>query len=97
MKLPDLRQLPATAKAQAWGLAVGFALALLATDRMGLSVPAFFLGFAGTWAVWETLFGLKLGARMTNTTRWIALCIALGLMLPWGGFLFAYALSALRG
>jgi hypothetical protein len=97
VKIPDLRQLPATAKAQAWGLLVSFALALSASDHLGLSLPAYFLGFLGTWVAWEMLFGLKLGARLGNDTRSIALCILLGLIIPWGGFVFAYALYALRG
>lgn len=97
MKIPDLRKLPATAKAQAWGLAVSFALALLATDKLGYSIAAFFLGFLLTWVGWEMVYGLKLAARLGADMRSIVICIALGLAIPWGGFLFAYALNELRG
>jgi hypothetical protein len=97
MKLPDLRQLPATAKAQAWGLLVSFALALWASDRMGLSLAAFFLGFLGTWVAWEMFYGLKLAARLGQDMRAVVISLLLGLAIPWGGFAFAYALYALRG
>lgn len=96
MKLPDLRQLPATAKAQAWGLAVSFALALWLTDRLQLSLAAYFLGFLLTWMVWELTVGLKLAARLGQDQRAVIVSLALGLAIPWGGFLLAYALNALR-
>lgn len=97
VKLPDLRQLPATAKAQAWGLAASFALALWVSDKMGLSLSAYFLGFLGTWVAWEMLFGLTLSARLGQGMRAVVISLLLGLVIPWGGFAFAYALYALRG
>jgi len=97
MRLPDLRQLPATAKAQAWGLLVSFALALWVSDKMGLSLPAYFLGFLGAWVAWEMLFGLKLSARLGQDVRAVVISLLLGLVIPWCGFGFAYALYALRG
>lgn len=96
MKIPDLRKLPAAAKAQAWGLAVSFALGLLATERLDYSLAAFVLGFLLTWVIWELTYGLKLGAKLGNDTRSISIALALGLLIPWGGFFFAYVLNAMR-
>lgn len=96
MRIPDLRKLPVTAKAQAWGLAVSFALGLWASDRAGYSIGAFVLGFLLTWVGWELIYGLKLAAKLGDDARSIAVSIALGLAIPWGGFAFAYALNALR-
>lgn len=64
---------------------------------MGLSLAAFFLGFLGTWVAWEMLYGLRLAASLGQDMRAVAISVALGLAIPWGGFLFAYALYALRG
>lgn len=96
MNLPDLRKLPATAKAQFWGLALSFALGLHFTNQAGYSIGAFVLGFLLAWAAWEMSFGLKLAAKLGSDMRSVAIALAIGLVLPWFGFALAYALYALR-
>ena len=96
MKFPDLRKLPATAKAQFWGLALSFALGLHFTNQLGYSIYAFILGFLLAWAAWEMTFGLKLAATLNSDTRSVVIALAIGLALPWFGLLLAYALYAFR-
>lgn len=96
MRLPNPRKLPATAQAQFWGLAFSFALALHFTNQLGYSIYAFILGFLLAWAAWEMSFGLKVAAKLGSDTRSVAIALAIGLALPWFGFLLAYALDTFR-
>jgi hypothetical protein len=91
MKLP---QLSPTAKAQAWGMAVGGATALYAAHKLQLSYGLFLVGWAGAWLLGEWLFGKRLiGQRDAGA---IALGVASGLAFPWVGFALAALLPALR-
>jgi hypothetical protein len=95
MRLP---QLTASAKAQAWGMAVGFALALLATYRLGFGLAPFFLGWLGAWIGWELTLGLRIAAANAHRTDVSALAYALiaGFAFPWAGFALAALLNYLR-
>ena len=86
VKLPTL---DAAAKAQLWGLAFSFALALFVANRMQLGLGLFVIGCGAAWAAWEFL-----GARRIATSVPVALIS--GLAIPWGGFLLAFALATLR-
>lgn len=86
MKLPKL---DGPAKAQLWGLAFSFALALLACDRMGLSLAIYAVGCGLSWAAWEFA-----GARRFPAN--VPVGLVSGLLIPWGGFLLTYGLHALR-
>jgi len=91
MKLPHL---PAVAQAQLWGLLVGFALALLVTERMGLSYGIFFIGGAAAWVLSERYIGPRLIGR--SDTKTLALAIASGFAFPWVGWLAALLLQLMR-
>ena len=95
MRLPDLRQLPAFAKAQAWGLAVGFALAWLAVDKLHLNFWAMALGLAASWMGWEFLFARSAPSARTDIPA-LAYGIATGLAFPWIGVALAALLDYLR-
>jgi hypothetical protein len=84
VKLPVLSP---TAKAQLWGMAVGFALALYVTYRLGLGLPLFFVGWIGAWIGGEMLFGARLIGR--SDAKAIALALASGFAFPWFGLAVA--------
>lgn len=90
MRLPKLN---AFAKAQLWGMAVGFALALLATDKSGVGLPLYFLGWLGAWVAWEFVFGRHAPSERKDIPA-LSYGIASGFLLPWVGFALA-ALAAL--
>jgi hypothetical protein len=92
MRLP---QLNAFAKAQLWGMAVGFALAMLATDRMGYGLGLFFVGFLGSWAAWEYFFARRAPSERRDAPA-MAIGIGTGFIIPWGGFLLAALAASLR-
>jgi hypothetical protein len=84
MRLPHLSP---TAKAQAWGMLVGGALAVLITYRTGLSWGVFLVGWAGSWVLGEFLFGARLIGRAD--LKAIALGVVSGLAFPMIGLLAA--------
>lgn len=95
MKLPKLRlpHLTPVAKAQLWGMLVGFALSWLVIDHLELSYRIFFIGFAAAWVASE----FYLARRLTGTDlKSIAIGILSGFSFPWIGVLFAFVLNALR-
>jgi hypothetical protein len=93
MRLPTLS---AFAKAQLWGMAVGFALALHFANQMQLGLAIFVLGFLAAWIAWEFTIGVRVAAEPKSDAPTLARAIATGFFLPWVGFLIAYALHALR-
>ena len=95
LKLPDLRKLPAFAKAQAWGLAVGFALAWLAVDKLHLNFWAMALGLFASWIGWEFLFARSAPSARTDI-RALSYGLATGLAFPWIGVALAALLDYLR-
>jgi hypothetical protein len=92
MKFP---QLNAFAKAQAWGLAVGFALALWTADKLSYSVGIFILGTAAAWIGWEFFLGPRAPSHRTDIPAMVY-GITSGFVLPWAGFGLA-ALAAAQG
>ena len=95
MKLPDLRKLPAFAKAQAWGLAVGFALAWLTVDKLHLNFWAMMLGLAASWLGWEFLLARSAPSARTDIPA-MGYGIATGFAFPWIGVALAALLEYLR-
>ncbi len=95
LRLPDLRKLPAFAKAQAWGLAVGFALAWLTIDKLQLNFWAMILGLAASWFGWEFLFARSAPSARTDVAA-MAYGIATGFAFPWLGVALAGLLAYLR-
>ncbi|MGQ0533064.1 MAG: hypothetical protein ACT4OF_10305 [Caulobacteraceae bacterium] len=90
MKLPTLTPV---AKAQLWGMAVGFALALLATERMGLSYGIFLVGGAAAWVASERWLAPRL---IGSDVKTLSLAILSGMAFPWVGWLAAFLLQQLR-
>ena len=88
-----LPYLTPVAKAQLWGMLVGFALAWLAIDKMALSYRIFFIGFAAAWVASE----FYLSRRLTGSdAKSVAIGVITGFAFPWVGFLLAFVLNALR-
>lgn len=81
------------AKAQAFGLAVGFALALFVSNRLSYGLGLFLIGTAAAWLGWEFLFG-KTAPSARSDARALAYALATGFAFPWIGFALA-ALAAL--
>lgn len=90
MRLPKLN---AFAKAQLWGMAVGFALAMLATDKLGYGLPLFFIGWVLSWFAWEYFFARSAPSERRDLKAMLY-GIVTGFIVPWGGFLLA-ALAAM--
>ena len=95
MRLPDPRKFPAFAQAQLWGLAVGFALAWLATDKWGISFWGMLIGLIGSWIAWEFIFG-KSAPSARKDVGAIAYGIFTGLCFPWIGVAFAAIMQVAR-
>ena len=95
LRLPDLRKLPAFAKAQAWGLCVGFALAWLAIDKLHLNFWAMIAGLAASWIGWEFLFAKSAPSTRTDIAA-MAYGIATGFAFPWAGVALAALLDYLH-
>jgi hypothetical protein len=91
MRLPHLSP---TAKAQAWGMAVGGATAFIAAYRLQLTYVLFFIGWALAWGVGEFLIGPRLIDK--TDARAIALAVASGAAFPWLGFALAALAQTLR-
>lgn len=92
LKLPRLN---AFAKAQLWGMAVGFALALLATDKLGYALALFLIGWLLAWVASEYFFAKRMPSERKDAAA-IMIGIASGFATPWGGFLLAALMQALR-
>lgn len=90
-----LPKLNAFAKAQLWGMALGFALALWSTDKLGLGLPLFFLGWLGAWVAWEFLFGRTAPSERKDMPA-IIYGIVSGFILPWFGLALAAGFAYLR-
>jgi hypothetical protein len=95
MKLPDLRRLPAFAKAQAWGLAVGFALAWLTIDKLHLSFWGMIGGMIASWLMWEFMFGKSAPSARSDIPA-LAYGVATGFIFPWIGVALAALLEYAR-
>ena len=91
MKLPHLSP---TAKAQAWGMAVGGATAFFAAYKLQLGYGVFLVGWAAAWALGEWLIGPRLINK--DDTRAITLAIVSGAAFPWLGFALAALSQTLR-
>ena len=76
------------AKAQAFGLALGGALALYAAHRAGLGLGLFAVATLAAWIGWEFLLG-KRAPSARSDWRALAYGVLSGFAFPWIGFLFA--------
>jgi hypothetical protein len=85
-----LPKLNAFAKAQAWGMALGFALALLSVDKLGFGLPLFFVGWLAAWVGWEFFFARSAPSERKDMPAMVYGIVS-GFILPW----FGLALSAL--
>jgi len=94
-RIPNPRDFPAFAQAQLWGMAVGFALAWLATDKWHLSFWGMALGWGVSWIGWEIFFGRTAPAGRKDVAA-ISYGIFTGLAFPWVGVAFAAIVQAAR-
>jgi len=76
-------------------MAVGFALALLATDGLGYGLGLFVVGWLGCWLASEYFFARHMPSERKDGAA-MAIGIITGFATPWGGFLFAALMHALR-
>jgi len=90
MRLPHLT---AVAKGQLWGMLVGFALALLACERLGLSYAIFIIGMLAAWVASERYLAPRL---IGSDGRTVALAVVSGLAFPGIGVFAAWLLETLR-
>lgn len=90
MKLPHLTPV---AKGQLWGMLVGFSLAVLATERLGLSYAILFIGGLAAWVVSERYLAPRLVGSDAGA---IALAVLSGFAFPWVGFAAAWLLQLAR-
>lgn len=90
LRLPHLTPV---AKGQLWGMAVGFALALLAVERMGLSYRIFLVAGGLAWILSEPLLAPRLTGASAKT---IALAILSGMAFPALGFGAAWLAQMFR-
>lgn len=82
----------AFAKAQAAGLALGFASALWATLSTNVGVRIFLIATAGAWLAWEFTLGPRAPSHETSP-RALSYAALTGFAFPWIGFALA-ALAA---
>jgi len=92
MRLPKLT---AYAKAQAFGMAVSFAIALHFANQLGLGLAVYVIGAAASWLAFEFTLGRHEPSHLCDA-KTLTRALAIGLALPWGGFLLAFGLNALR-
>jgi len=90
LRLPHLTPV---AKGQLWGMAVGFALGLLACERLELSYAIFIIGMLAAWVASERYLAPRLVGSDGKT---IALAVLSGLAFPTVGIVAAALLDALR-
>jgi hypothetical protein len=82
----------AFAKAQAFGLIVGFALALWATLATGVGLRIFLMVTVLAWIGWEMRFGRHAPSKRTDMGA-LSYGLFSGFAFPWIGFVLA-ALAA---
>ena len=92
MKRPILN---AFAKAQAWGLALGFALGLHFANQLHYGLGIFVIGTAAAWLGWEIILG-KTAPSARKDMPALAYGIGAGLAFPLLGFALAALLNWLR-
>lgn len=73
------------ATAQAFGLALSFALALWAANRLGLGLGVFLIGTVGAWLGWEFLLGRRAPSHRRDAAA-LAYGLLSGAIFPWIGF-----------
>lgn len=83
------------AKAQAFGLAVGFALALWAADRLSLSPRGFALAALAAWVAWEFLLGPRAPSARSDA-RALSYALLSGFAFPWVGLALVALIAAIR-
>jgi hypothetical protein len=86
-------QLTPVAKGQLWGMLVGFALAALACERMGLSYALLFVFGAIAWVASERFLAPRLVGADART---VALAVLSGFAFPWIGFAATWLLTLAR-
>jgi|CXWL01.1.fsa_nt_gi hypothetical protein len=82
----------AFAKAQAFGLALGFALALHVRNVTGLSLGLFAFGAAGAWLAWEMLLGPRAPSARSDMAA-LSYGLLSGFAFPWVGLGLAALLA----
>jgi hypothetical protein len=90
MRLPHLTPV---AKGQLWGMLVGFALAVLACERIGLSYALLFVFGAIAWVASERLLAPLLTG---SDARTVGLAVLSGFAFPWIGFAATWLLTLAR-
>jgi hypothetical protein len=90
VKLPHLTPV---AKGQLWGLLVGFSLAVLAQQRLGLSLAILVIGGLAAWVASERLLAPRL---LGTDTKTVALAVLSGIAFPMIGLAAAWLLDAMR-
>ncbi len=83
------------AKAQAAGIALGFASALWATLSSDAGVRIFLIAGAGAWLAWEFFLGPRAPSHAA-TPRALAYAALTGFAFPWIGFALAALAANLR-
>jgi len=76
-------------------MAVGFALALLATDKLGYGLGLYVVGWLGSWLALEYFTAARMPSTRKDAAA-IMIGIGSGFATPWGGFLFAALMHTLR-
>lgn len=83
------------AKAQAAGLALGFATALWATLATGVGVRIFLIAGAAAWLAWEFLLGPGAPSHRSDARALLYASLS-GFAFPWIGFGLATLAAYLR-
>lgn len=74
----------AFAKAQAFGLALGFALALHTLLQVKLDLRLFLVASGGAWLAWEYFLGPRAPSHRADTPA-LAYALITGFAFPWVG------------
>ncbi len=82
----------AFAKAQAFGIAFGFALALHVRNQTGLSLGLFVIGASAAWLAWEMLLGPHAPSARSDTAA-LSYGLLSGFAFPWIGLGLAALLA----
>lgn len=83
------------AKAQAFGLAAGFALALWTANHLGYGLNVFLIGTGAAWLGWEFFFG-KSAPSARSDMRALAYALLTGFAFPWIGCALAALVDMAR-
>lgn len=75
---------------------MGFALALLATDRLGYGLYLFVIATAGAWLAWEFTLGPRAPSHRGDLAA-LAYGLITGFAFPWIGFALAALADLARG